>query len=166
MSRRRCLLPSHLGRNNRPYHAHYLPSLNGASRGPQRLLRQARLSRWLAGWNGFAKKLEFLLKAGADPKRQGILVNLPLKEGAAGTKKILLEAGADVMARYKYDDHTPLHAAIFADDAEEKVKILLDAGADIRAKDKYDITPWDNAQKNDLLKGTKGYWALSDAQYN
>ena len=41
--------------------------------------------------------------------------------------KILLEAGADVMERYKYDDSTPLHAAIFADDAEEKVKILQDA---------------------------------------
>ena len=110
------------------------------------------------------------LDGGADVTARNEYGHTPLLWAAElGTPAIiqaLLAAGADVMARYKYDDHTPLHAAIFADDAEEKVKILLDAGADIRAKDKYDITPWDNAQKNDLLKGTKGYWALSDAQYN
>ena len=35
-----------------------------------------------------------------------------------------------------------------------------------RAKDKYGKTPWDLAQENEKLKGTKAYWALNDAQYN
>ena len=74
------------------------------------------------------------------------------------------DAGADVMARTK-DGWTPLHyAARFGTSAS--VQALLDAGADAKAKDKYDITPWDHAQENKKLKGTKGYWALNDAQYN
>ena len=124
---------------------------------------------WLAAWNGMAKNLKLLLKAGADPKRQGILVNLPRKAGTTDTMKILLEAGADVMERYKYDDSTPLHAAIFADDAEEKVKILLDAGADIRAKDKNGKTAWDYARESDVklkFEGTKAYRSLKPKWYN
>ena len=27
-------------------------------------------------------------------------------------------------------------------------------------------TPWDLAQENEEAEGTKGYWALNDAQYN
>ena len=43
---------------------------------------------------------------------------------------------------------------------------LLDAGADAKAKNKEGKTPWDLAQGNEGLKGTKAYWALNDAQYN
>jgi hypothetical protein len=40
------------------------------------------------------------------------------------------------------------------------------AGADAKTKNKNGKTPWDLVQKNEKLKGTKGYWALNDAQYN
>ena len=46
------------------------------------------------------------------------------------------------------------------------IQPLLDAGADAKAKNKDGKTPWDLAQENEKLKGTKGYWALNDAQYD
>ena len=121
-----------------------------------------------------AKNLKLLLKAGADPNSKNwsgarIMENLSRKTGTTETMKILLEAGADVMERYKYDDSTPLHAAIFADDAEEKVKILLDAGADRRAKDKDGKTAWDYARESDVklkFEGTKAYRSLKPKWYN
>ena len=78
-----------------------------------------------------------------------------------------LAAGADVMARYQ-GGSTPLHSA--ADCVYRckpgVIQALLDAGADAKAKNKAGKTPWDQAQKNEKLKDTKGYWALNDAQYN
>ena len=44
------------------------------------------------------------------------------------------------------------------------IQALLDAGANAKAKEGK--TPWDYSQNNEELKGTKGYWALNDAQYN
>ena len=35
-----------------------------------------------------------------------------------------------------------------------------------KATNNSDATPWDYAQRNEKLKGTKGYWALKDTQYN
>ena len=76
----------------------------------------------------------------------------------------LLAAGADVTARDE-DGRTPLQwAAQF--DTPENIQALLDAGADAKTKNKEGKTPWDLAQENRALKGTKGYWALNDAQYN
>jgi len=75
----------------------------------------------------------------------------------------LLAAGADVMARSKYG-WTPLHWAAVTNPAN--IQALLDAGADAKAKNEEGETPWDLAKKNEKLKGTKGYWALNDAQYN
>jgi hypothetical protein len=46
------------------------------------------------------------------------------------------------------------------------IQTLLAAGGDAKAKNDDGKTPWDLAQENDDLEGTKGYWALSDAQYN
>ena len=92
----------------------------------------------------------------------------PLHEAnAPAAIQALLAAGADVMARDKYGG-TPLHDAAKCPIGcvLGTIQALLDAGADAKAKDKEGKTPWDNAQKNDLLKGTKGYWALNDAQYN
>ncbi|MDA9949679.1 hypothetical protein N9C16_09910 [Paracoccaceae bacterium] len=75
-----------------------------------------------------------------------------------------LDGGADVMARDE-DGFTPLHgAAQYGSSAN--IQPLLDAGADAKAKNKEGKTPWDYAQNNKDLKGTKGYWALNDAQYN
>ena len=74
-----------------------------------------------------------------------------------------LDGGADVMARDEYG-RTPLHwAAQYGTPAT--IQPLLDAGADAKAKDKEGKTPWGLAQENEKLKGTKGYWALNDAQY-
>jgi cytohesin len=78
--------------------------------------------------------------------------------------KALLDIGADVMARGK-DGETPLHMAAREDD-QAIILALLDAGADAKAKDEKARSPWDYAQENKSLKGTKGYWALNDAQYN
>ena len=46
------------------------------------------------------------------------------------------------------------------------ISFLLAAGASVMAKDEDGNTPWDLAQENKNLKGTKAYWALNDAQYN
>ena len=71
------------------------------------------------------------------------------------------------MARSKYGT-APLHSAakclyICKPGA---IQALLYAGGDAKAKNKEGRTPWDFAQENDKLKGSKGYWALNDAQYN
>ena len=68
------------------------------------------------------------------------------------------------MARNKYGS-TPLHYAVKRGKSAN-IQPLLDAGADAKAKNEEGKTPWDLAQKNEKLKGTKGYWALNDAQYN
>ena len=49
---------------------------------------------------------------------------------------------------------------------EVDVQAELDGGADAKVKNEKGKTPWDLAQENEKLKGTKGYWALNDAQYN
>ena len=75
-----------------------------------------------------------------------------------------LSGGADVMARDDFG-RTPLHnAAQFG--TPEVIQALLAAGEDAKAKDEKGKTPWDLAQENEKLKGTKGYWALNDAEYN
>ena len=81
-----------------------------------------------------------------------------------------LDGGADVMARTD-TGWTPLHSAALAGTVTfnakpANIQALLDAGADAKAKNKEGRTPWDFAQENDKLKGSKGYWALNDAQYN
>ena len=91
--------------------------------------------------------------------------------GTPANIQALLDAGADVTARDEAG-WTPLHSA--ADCVYSckpgVIQALLDAGADAKAKNKAKNkagkTPWDQAQKNEKLKDTKGYWALNDAQYN
>ena len=88
--------------------------------------------------------------------------------GTPSNTQALLAGGADVMARDE-GGGTPLHHAagsLFNDEASANIQALLVGGADAKAKSKYGETPWDLAQLNDRLKGTKGYWALNDAQYN
>ena len=68
------------------------------------------------------------------------------------------------MARNEYGS-TPLHSAASGLNPAN-IQALLDAGADAKTKNKNGKTPWDLAQENEELKGTKGYWALNDGQYN
>ena len=77
----------------------------------------------------------------------------------------LLAAGAEVMVMDGYRA-TPLHSASREYGTSANIQVLLDAGADAKAKDEEGKTPWDYAQENDELKGTKDYWALNDAQYS
>ena len=78
--------------------------------------------------------------------------------------RVKLDAGADVMARSRRK-MTPLHEAASAG-TFANIQTLLDAGADIKVKDKHGRTPWDLAQENENLKGTKAYWVLTEARYN
>ena len=84
--------------------------------------------------------------------------------GSRENVQVLLTAGADVMARDKFG-LTPLHRTAQSGNPAN-IKALLAVGADAKAKDEESKTPWDYAQENEKLKGTKGYWALNDAQYN
>jgi ankyrin repeat protein len=110
------------------------------------------------------------LDAGVDVMSQNADGFTPLHSASMhGTNEIiqaLLDAGADVMAE-EADDWTPLHrAASCFECAPENIHLLLAAGASVMAKDQYGKTPWDLAQQNEKLKGTKAYWALNNAQYN
>jgi ankyrin repeat protein len=60
---------------------------------------------------------------------------------------------------------TPLHAAA-SSGTFANIQTLLDAGADIKVEDKHGRTPWDLAQENETLQGTKAYWVLTEARYN
>ena len=114
------------------------------------------------------------LDAGADVKARNKFGHTPLlyaaEHGTPANIQALLAAGADVMARTD-TGWTPLHSAALAGTVilsakPANIQALLDAGADAKAKNKEGKTPWDFAQENDKLKGSKGYWALNDAQYN
>jgi hypothetical protein len=75
-----------------------------------------------------------------------------------------LDGGADVMVQGVWGG-TPLHWAA-SSTYPANIQALLDAGVDAKAKNEEGKSPWDLAQNNKDLKGTKGYWALNDAQYN
>ena len=79
--------------------------------------------------------------------------------------QVLLEAGADVMARNMFGI-TPLHRAAWFGKKSGVIESLLEAGADPKAINDGGETPWDLVQDNDALKNTKSYWALNDAQFN
>ena len=73
-----------------------------------------------------------------------------------------LEAGADVNAPSR-QGWTPLHKAVWRGDAKA-VMVLLEFEADATAQAKDGKTPWNYAEFNKKLAGTKAYWALKDAQ--
>ena len=108
------------------------------------------------------------LDGGADVMARDKYGKTPLHRAAYSDTpaniQALLAAGADVMARDR-DGDTPLYWAA-SNGTPANIQALLDAGADAKAKNKHGHTPWDYAQNNEKLKGTKGYWALNDAQYN
>ena len=108
------------------------------------------------------------LSGGADVMARDENGRTPLHRAAWSSTpaniQALLAAGADVMARNEYGT-TPLHVAA-SGGTPANIQALLAAGADAKAKNKEGKSPWDLAQKNEKLKGTKGYWALNEAQYD
>ena len=87
-------------------------------------------------------------------------------QGNPASIQILLDADVNVNALYQ-DSSTPLHLAVASPFiGSGAILALLNAGADAKSEDENGETPWDLAQENEKLKGTKGYWALNDAQYN
>lgn len=73
-----------------------------------------------------------------------------------------LEAGADVNAR-SLQGWTPLHKAVWRGDAKAVI-LLLEFKADATATADDGKTPWNYAEFNKALAGTRAYWALKDAQ--
>ena len=63
--------------------------------------------------------------------------------------------------------YTPLHSSALCNYCKpELITTLLAAGADPKAYVKFFFkTPWDLAQENEKLKGSKDYWALNDARF-
>jgi ankyrin repeat protein len=53
---------------------------------------------------------------------------------------LLIDKGADVNAKNKYNE-TPLFYAVKIKDNIEIVKLLIDKGVDVNAKNKYNETP-------------------------
>ena len=66
------------------------------------------------------------------------------EKGKTNTVKDLLDRGAQVDARDKYADQTPLHLAAWYRH-EDTIRLLLDKGAQIDAMDVYGHTPLYNA---------------------
>ena len=115
--------------------------------------------------------VQAVLDGGANVMARANYGSTPLhyaaKLGSPANIQALLAAGADVMTREE-DGTTPLHraAACFYTCKPGVIQALLGAGADAKVKNKEGKTPRDYAKNNEDLKGTKGYWALNDAQYN
>ena len=67
---------------------------------------------------------------------------------AAGTTRVLLDAGADVNARAQHDFSVlPLHSAV-AGNHEEVAALLIDAGADVNATQRHGWTPLQGAAQH------------------
>ena len=116
-----------------------------------------------------AENVALLLSAGAEIMARTALGTTPLAlasgYGPVEKVQLLLKAGAEVHSRNS-DGFTPLHSATLSrNNTSDIILELLNAGAEVKIKNKYGKTPWDYAQRNATLKGTKGYWALNDAQY-
>jgi len=128
--------------------------------------------------NATPSKVQFELDAGADVMARSEIGRTPLHVAAAGCDKIeimqlLKKSGADIMAR-DLNGETPLHIAVRVFDRSmldyvvgcSHIEWLLTEGAEPNAKDGHGKTPWDLAQGNSGIKGTKSFWALNDVRFN
>ena len=75
----------------------------------------------------------------------------------------LLNAGADINARDRYNDLTPLMYAAWLNQNPGMITTLLNAGADPKARSSAGKTAFDFAQYNLRLIGTDGYRKLQEA---
>ena len=106
--------------------------------------------------------LTFASQAGAECGN--LCVYTWMKSATEADLQAELSGGADVMARDELG-WTPLHWAA-SSGTSDNIEVLLAVGADAKAKSTDGKTPWDLVQENEEAEGTKGYWALNDAQYN
>ena len=106
-----------------------------------------------------------LVQSGADPNSRNVRGETPLfKASNQGTVAWLIDAGADPNLRDE-KGRTPLHAALARFSSATVIDALLDGGANAALSDVRGVTPWDLAQEQESLKGTKTYWRLNDARF-
>ena len=106
-----------------------------------------------------------LVQSGADPNSRNVKGETPLfKASNQGTVAWLIDAGADPNLRDE-KGRTPLHAALARFSSATVIDALLDGGANAALSDGRGVTPWDLAQEQESLKGTKTYWRLNDARF-
>lgn len=79
--------------------------------------------------------------------------------------KALLNVEAAMVDPQDKRDMTPLHWAAWQNANPKVTEALLNAGAQVEAEDQARKTPWDYAQENTNLKGTKVYWRLDEARF-
>ncbi|MEG9861781.1 MAG: ankyrin repeat domain-containing protein [Parvularculales bacterium] len=111
----------------------------------------------------------FLLANGADIEDRAEDGSTPLHwaawfSSASAVVKLLLDHGADIEARNGWGS-TPLHRAAENSETSAVVELLLDHGADGAVQNKSGDTPFDLIRKNEVLKDTRAYWRLTEAQY-
>jgi ankyrin repeat protein len=97
-----------------------------------------------------AKVLKVFLDAGLKPNTvewNHVLLWHAVSSNNPAAIKVLIEARADVNAKDRYDEATPLHQAAAQGDLDN-VKTLVDAGADTNAVSKRGGTPLDDAVVN------------------
>ena len=124
-----------------------------------------------AAAGGSAEIIQILLASGANimaRTQTGLTplhyLSVPFSNPTPSAVQALLDSGADVNARDE-NGITAIHLAAMVH-SHLVVQVLLDAGANAKIRDNYGKTPWDYAQDNEDLKGTKAYWALNEAQYD
>ena len=122
-----------------------------------------------AGENNNPQMINALLDAGANVHARTKLGFASFHLAAGGNNnpeiiKILSDAGADVNAQNS-SKSTPLHLAAKDTKNPEVIIALIKAGADGKAVDKEGKKPLDYANKNEVLKDTRAYWALNNISY-
>ena len=117
------------------------------------------------------ESLKLLQQAGANPYARNENGTSALHWAAMWSSPIecldyLLETGLQIDSRTR-TGNTPLHEAAQCPLSckSHVIPWLLSKGADPRAKNSDGKTPWDLAQENEELKGSKAFWALNDAYY-
>ena len=96
--------------------------------------------------------LKLLISLGADVCHRDADGDCPIliaiiNKGCAENVRILIEKGADLNVKSKFDGNTPLHEA--SNYHAEMIKILYDNGALLTIKNHDEETPMEYALKND-----------------
>ena len=98
--------------------------------------------------------VERLVELGADPNLRDETGRSPLHHALSHFSDF----------EYDPDDFEQLRPRPYSD--EPTIQALLDAGADATLADENGMTPWELAQGNQALKGTKTFWRLNEARFD